>query len=189
LRSSPVSAGKVKMAAFSLVPHPDFPAPAIRLSVEVTRYGAGLGLTYYVSGAIEDVAFPPAKAAARADNLWHHTCFEAFLRPLDGPAYLEFNFAPSTAWAIYAFDRYRENMRVPPAIMPPRIDVRAIGSTFEIGAVASTEMTGAAALGLSAVIEAKDGSKSYWALAHGLGAPDFHNPDCFTARLPAPEGA
>jgi hypothetical protein len=42
---------------------------------------------------------------------------------------------------------------------------------------------------LSAVIEAKDGSKSYWALAHPPSKPDFHNADCFTARLAAPERA
>ena len=39
-------------------------------------------------------------------------------------------------------------------------------------------------LGLSAVLEEKDGAKSYWALAHAdLGKPDFHVADCFTAKL------
>ncbi len=41
-------------------------------------------------------------------------------------------------------------------------------------------------LGLSAVIQEVDGTKSYWALAHAPGPPDFHNPDCFIATLPAP---
>ena len=40
------------------------------------------------------------------------------------------------------------------------------------------------AIGLSAVLEQQDGTKSYWALAHPPGAPDFHHPDCFVARLP-----
>ncbi len=40
-------------------------------------------------------------------------------------------------------------------------------------------------IGLSAIIEDRDGAKSYWALAHPPGAPDFHHPDCFTAQLPA----
>ena len=40
-------------------------------------------------------------------------------------------------------------------------------------------------LGLSAVLEEKDGTKSYWALAHPPGdKPDFHDPDCFAAQLP-----
>ena len=43
-----------------------------------------------------------------------------------------------------------------------------------------------AAFGASAVIEETDGTKSYWALNHTTGKPDFHDPACFTARLPAP---
>ena len=42
-------------------------------------------------------------------------------------------------------------------------------------------------LGLSAVIEETDGTKSYWALAHPPGKPDFHHKDCFALTLPAPE--
>ncbi len=41
-------------------------------------------------------------------------------------------------------------------------------------------------IGISAVIEETDGTKSYWALAHPPGKPDFHHPACFAATLPAP---
>ena len=41
------------------------------------------------------------------------------------------------------------------------------------------------AMGISCVIEETGGHKSYWALAHGREAPDFHDPSCFTARLGA----
>ncbi|HZF44227.1 MAG TPA: hypothetical protein VEZ48_12550 [Sphingomonadaceae bacterium] len=44
-------------------------------------------------------------------------------------------------------------------------------------------------LALSAVIEESAGRKSYWALAHPPGAPDFHHPACFAAELPAPTRA
>ena len=40
-------------------------------------------------------------------------------------------------------------------------------------------------IGLSAVIEETDGTKSYWALRHPPGPPDFHHPDCFALELPA----
>ena len=40
-------------------------------------------------------------------------------------------------------------------------------------------------LAITAVIEERDGTKSYWSLAHPEGAPDFHHPDCFTLHLPA----
>ena len=41
-------------------------------------------------------------------------------------------------------------------------------------------------LAFSAVIEETGGTKSYWALTHPPGKPDFHHPTCFTATLPAP---
>lgn len=37
--------------------------------------------------------------------------------------------------------------------------------------------------GLSAVIEETGGARSYWALAHPPGEPDFHHPDCFVLEL------
>lgn len=40
------------------------------------------------------------------------------------------------------------------------------------------------AMGLSAIIEEESGLKSYWALAHASGPPDFHNSACFVATLP-----
>jgi len=36
---------------------------------------------------------------------------------------------------------------------------------------------------LSAVIEATDGSLSYWALEHPADKPDFHHPDSFALEL------
>jgi len=38
--------------------------------------------------------------------------------------------------------------------------------------------------GVSAVIEEIDGTKSYWALAHPPGEPDFHDADSFVLELP-----
>ena len=44
-------------------------------------------------------------------------------------------------------------------------------------------------LGISAVIEEADGTKSYWALAHPAGPPDFHHADCFAQKVAAPDAA
>jgi hypothetical protein len=41
-------------------------------------------------------------------------------------------------------------------------------------------------LGLSAVIEAADGSLCYWALRHPPGKPDFHHVDAFDLQLDLP---
>jgi hypothetical protein len=39
-------------------------------------------------------------------------------------------------------------------------------------------------MSLTAVIEEQNGTKSYWALAHPPGDPNFHHPACFMATLP-----
>jgi hypothetical protein len=55
---------------------------------------------------------------------------------------------------------------------------------WTVGATIAVEAAKQWSLGLSAVLEEKDGTKSYWALAHGADKPDFHLRDCFVAKLP-----
>ena len=183
------SLGKEK--GFALVPHPDFPSDAIRsITVEAVRgekFG-DLNLTYCVSGATDAVLWPLPARGGRADGLWEHSCFEAFVGRAGEAGYTELNLATSGQWAVYAFDGYRAGMT---AIEDP---VAALGVSFDpelVTVSASIDLPvlsrcGEWQLGLSAIIEAKDGTKSYWALAHPPGPPDFHNRDCFTARLAAP---
>ena len=155
------------------------------IEVEVTRTGAVLELHYCVGGTIADLAIPAPGASERRNELWQHTCFEAFVRAGDEQCYAEFNFAPSTAWAAYRFDGYRSGMRDASEISAPRMEVRSGEDRLELRA--SLELASANApwqLGLSAVIEERSGRKSYWALAHPPGAPDFHHEDCFALQLP-----
>jgi hypothetical protein len=166
--------------------HPDsLCAAATRIEADVARpHPRSLILSYIVSGRISDLRMPPVVAAARADELWRHTCFEAFVRPSTGPAYCEFNFSPSTQWAAYRFSSYRSGMRVAAEIAAPRIEVRSDEATFTLQA--ALELDGLSSplhLGLSAVLEETNGHKSYWALAHPPGKPDFHHADCFALEL------
>ena len=135
---------------------------------------------YLVEGA-DDLILPDPADRSRADNLWKTTCFEAFVG-LGGEAYLEFNFSPSGQWAAYRFDRHRKGMREEAA----EIEVWLEGGENWIAveaAVKSSPLRPGLALGLAAVIEEKSGTRSYWALAHPGGAPDFHDRTCFTALL------
>ena len=67
----------------------------------------------------------------------------------------------------------------------PRHDVDARSDVWGLGATIPVEADAVWALGLSAILEEKDGTKSYWALAHPPGdKPDFHAADCFAASLP-----
>jgi hypothetical protein len=166
--------------------HPDSHcAAATRIEADIARPRAGgLILSYVVSGRISGLRMPPVVAAARADGLWRHTCFEAFVRPSTGPAYCEFNFSPSTQWAAYRFSGYRSEMRVAAEIAAPRIEVRSDEATFTLQA--ALELDGLSSplhLGLSAVLEETNGHKSYWALAHPPGKADFHHADCFALEL------
>jgi hypothetical protein len=172
--------------------HPDTPcAAATRFAVDVERLrGGSLVLSYTVTGIISDLRLPPVAASTRTDELWRHTCFEAFISPLPGEAYYEFNLAPSTQWATYRFDGYRSGMRVAAEIAAPRIDVQTDPARYTLQAVLTLDALpdlrrdGRWRLALSAVIEEINGGKSYWALAHPPGKPDFHHADGFTYELP-----
>jgi hypothetical protein len=170
----------------SLRLHPDsLCAAATRIEVDIARPRPGsLMLSYVVSGEISDLRLPSVVASVRADELWRHTCFEAFVRPSAGPTYYEFNFSPSTQWAAYRFDRYRSGIRVATEIGAPRIEVRSDEATFTLQA--ALELDGLSSplhLGLSTVLEETNGRKSYWALAHPPGKADFHHADCFALEL------
>ena len=173
-----------------LVPFPGMPHPDIAITVEIARVAEGMFVVRYsMGGDISSVRLPePTRSASRQDDLWHTTCFEAFARTA-GDAYLEFNFAASTNWAAYRFTSYREGREDLP-IPAPHFDVDRLEDRVVVTvAVDTTEVADLNPempwrFNLSAVIEETDGTKSYWALAHPPGKPDFHHPDCFVLELP-----
>ena len=128
-----------------LILHPDSRCYAVaQIEVRVARPRAdSLVLSFIVTGKMSDVRMPPAMAAARSDELWRHTCFEAFVR------------ASSSA------DRY------------------TLQASLELDRLSGLPRKSSWRLGLAALIEDTSGRKSYWALAHPPGKPDFHHADCF----------
>ena len=170
-----------------LTPHPDFPCGALdAIEASLTRTGpSSLAVSYRASGRIAALVLVPPAAPRFTDGLWRTTCFEAFLKPAGGEAYIELNFAPSGEWAAYGFTGYREGMS-PLEIPTPRIEARRNDTAFELDVtldVASALPPAPCRLALSAVIEETDGAKSYWALAHPEGRPDFHADAGFAAEL------
>jgi len=166
--------------------HPDSRCDAVReIAVEAARIDkATLRLRYRATGAMAGLRIPQPATPARTDALWQHTCFEAFLRPGGGDAYLEFNFAPSTEWAAYSFASYRNEMRV---IADASVSVEVEQADDTLYVVALLEGLPEDAewqLGVSAVMEEIGGRRSYWALSHPPGKPDFHHSDCFALELP-----
>jgi len=171
----------------ALALHPDSVCDSVTsIEVDAVRNAAGiLGLRYVVVGRIGELALPPPAVSARSDRLWEHTCFEAFLADASGHAYTELNVSPSGQWAGYRFLAYRNGMHVA-TVPPPRVEVDSGAERLELRVALQLKGGGARRLGLSAVIEEKGGNKSYWALAHPPGAPDFHHSACFALELPPP---
>ncbi len=167
----------------ALIPYPETGCDAVTgLTVEVGRdEPTRLSLSFVLTGDLGRLAIPSAAPSVRTDGLWNHTCFEAFVGRPDG-AYDEFNIAPSTAWAAYAFDGYRRGMR-PLDIAAPQIAVIQATDRLEVAVVLPLSVDGPRQLGLTAVIEDRTGIISYWALAHPADRPDFHHPDGFVLRV------
>lgn len=176
----------------SLRIHPDCRCDAVTgIAAMAQRPRADvLTLRYRITGEIGGLMLPEPKPTARTDELWRHTCFEAFVRAGSNAGYFELNLAPSHQWAVYHFDGYRSGMLPVVNIAAPVIKARQYEGRFELDAtidlpqITSTEAKWR--LGLSAVIEETDGRLSYWALAHPPGKPDFHHKDCFMLELAAP---
>lgn len=172
-----------------LTPHPAFPCEAVAaIAIEAERPSPGrLLIRYRLSGVTDALVLPP-ESAGRADELWRHTCLEAFVQPAPGPGYLELNLSPGGAWAAYDFAGPRQGMQ-PADLSPPQARRRDGDGSLEIAVAWDLAFPTPAAwrLGVTAVIEEAGGRLSYWALAHPPGRPDFHDPDCFTLELPAPE--
>jgi hypothetical protein len=127
---------------------------------------------------------PSADEPSRAKDLWQTTCLEAFFRESGSPSYQEWNFAPSGDWAAYAFSAYREGMTDLEVGAPPYIRMEDNLTWWTLGATIAVEAGKNWEFNLAGVLEEKDGTKSYWALAHAPDKPDFHHADCFVAKLP-----
>jgi hypothetical protein len=176
---------------FDLQRHSSYPCDAVtRVNVSVARDRAGaLTLRYLLSGPLAGLKLPRVTGSERADDLWQHTCLEAFLLA-PGGAYYEFNFAPSLQWAAYRFADYRSG-RTNPDVPTPATDAGMAPDGYRLSA--SLPLRGLPDLapdepwrvGLSAIIEETCGRKSYWALAHPDGEPDFHHKHCFALQLAA----
>lgn len=167
-----------------LVPHPaTSPAAVEAVSVTIQHKEHGLDLVYIVEGDSSRIVVPPPTKPYRTDELWRTTCFELFIRG-EGETYREFNLSPSGQWAAYRFAEYRGEAEMLGLNEPPRIGFSYEPFGFFLLSFVTVDLGLNARISLCAVIEEVDGTKSYWALAHPPGKPDFHHPDCFVLELP-----
>ncbi|HEY0927179.1 DOMON-like domain-containing protein [Brevundimonas sp.] len=175
---------------FLLKPHPGTISSALT-AIEVSAHrgtDSRVTLTAHLLGDRNGVVLPPRTDPGRADGLWARTCLELFVAASDG-GYYEFNFSPSGQWAAYRFTGYREGMAevTPEAItgFGYRVEPGIIGGHVQIdlAGLEGIDFDAPLRVGLSAVIEEADGRRTYWALAHPAGKPDFHDPVAFAGEI------
>jgi hypothetical protein len=160
------------------------------LSVKVTRPAPDhLSLNYRLVGALGSLRLPEPRPAVRADGLWRHTSFEAFIGHAGSSDYWEYNFSPSGAWAAYHFTGYREGMAplmkgaAPQTAQKIGSDSFELLATIDLSWLAKSSVGIGLRLGLAAVIEDRARVLSYWALKHSSEKPDFHHADSFVVAL------
>jgi hypothetical protein len=154
-----------------------------------------LALAFVLDGDLTALRIPDPRPARTGHDLWRHTCFEAFIGGAGTPAYHELNLSPSGEWTVYAFRGYRDGGPLGDPATAPRTRIRrsderlALDAEIDLAALAPAYAHASLRLGLAAVVEASDGTLSYWALHHPAAAPDFHHADAFVLALEPPPGA
>lgn len=176
----------------TLVPHAETPPsdPNLKVWANIDHAGAlgviaSTNICFGVGAPATRFIVPETvDEPKRIDDLWQTTCFEAFFQAPGEKAYREWNFAPSGDWAAYDFTSNRKG-KTHAEVQEPYIRVEDNLTWWALAATIAVDAAIPWTFGLSAVLEERDGTKSYWALAHPLPEkPDFHDAACFTAMLP-----
>jgi hypothetical protein len=171
--------------------HAPIPAntPTIKLSADLLSLQDGsLQLRYRLQGALDKLLIPALSTTEQKDNLWQHSCFEAFIGLQGEAGYYEYNFSPSRQWALYTFKGYRQVIAYQPQIAPS-IEVTQTAQQLSLGVILSRSILPKNPehknihIALSAVLETKQYQKSYWALYHPVDKPDFHHRGGFVLDL------
>lgn len=188
----PISATSLRaqsLKTFALIPYPAQKLPAIEITGTATRQESHLSIHYVVSGDIGAIIFPTAtNSPTRQDDLWKATCFEFFIAIKDQPHYWEFNMSPSSNWNVYAMDAYRQiNMREEVSFTQLSFEFKKTNAeilldiSVDLNPIIQPETF--LELGITTIIQTKDGNETYWALAHPGPQADFHLRDSFVIVL------
>lgn len=171
-----------------------FPGEASPAGLRLTASAAwqpgppALALRWRLEGELGDLRLPEVAAAPeRRDGLWEHTCFEAFLGRRGDGAYGEINLSPAGHWNLYRLEGYRSGLHPDPqAVALPSLRFEGpqwLELALELPASLLPAGPGNLELAITAVLEDRAGSCSYWALAHTGSEPDFHRRESFVHSL------
>lgn len=121
-----------------------------------------------------------SKIPQKKEGIWHSTCFEVFLSSSETVAYTEWNLCPSGDWWVMDFSKYRERIEIsgldtrkPQYQQWSLENPNQLSGQFGIN-IPQNISSQSLKLGLTSILESKNGIKTYWALAHLQKNPDFH---------------
>ena len=174
---------------FSLIPFLNLGPPDIQITGKTSRENNILSIEYSLAGDCKNILFPEVSLQPlRRAELWKESCFEFFLAIPNQPQYWEFNMSPSGDWNIYYMDAYRrvgfreetlfQGLQFSAQRAPGGVIVNA---TVDLLPILPSEIP--AQLGITSVIQTRDGHETYWALAHPNPQADFHLRDSFIIQL------
>jgi len=167
------------------------PSQTLELNGTIERTGSNLSLEFELKGDTGEILFPaPSPNSNRLDKLWEHTCFEAFFTWDKNEFYWELNLSPSGDWNLYRFENYRQGQTSEEKINPriskftkSALGVYSAQVSLDLGPILPQDASTVLAVGLTAVIERQDQSKSYWAIEHRGSKPDFHIRQSFSLKI------
>jgi hypothetical protein len=177
--------------SFSLVVFPAPTIPEITITGHISRRGNLLELHFSLTGNVEDIFLPsPAEHPSRKDELWTRTCFEFFLAQKGQPQYWEFNMSPSRDWNVYRMDAYRRvGFREETSIQQIKFETRKEANAFVLNVVLDLspilQPDDLLEMGITSIIQTKNGNETYWALTHPTPQADFHLRESFILELAA----
>ncbi|MGC6483016.1 MAG: DOMON-like domain-containing protein [Synechococcus sp.] len=174
-----------------LQPFPSDTLPAVVISGELMwRADGPLTLSYGLlpvapsdDGMLTDHLIGPwdrsPALGVRRDQLWEHTCFEAFFALPGQDAYWELNVSPSGDWNLYRFSGYRQGRQPEPSVAAPSVSLhhhaRGLRCTIALDSRGFWPSAQVPEIALTTVIQHSGGSLSYWALSHPGHQADFHD--------------
>ena len=175
-----------------LQPHPEAFSPPLSIAAELIWREAGpLSLSFVVLPTDESsttkafiehlvgLSSVPMTSGRRRDDLWQHTCFEAFLALPDQLAYWELNVSPSRDWNLYRFCGYRQGGEPEPAAVAPSVSLQPVGRglrcAIELDPSGFWPASIVPDIALTMVVDHAPGCLSYWALHHPGKQADFHD--------------
>jgi len=175
---------------FSLTPFLDANnVPDITIKGKILRQNNLFTIHYALTGKIEDIFLPSLLVnPTRKDDLWKTTCLEFFVAIEDLPQYWEFNLSPSGDWNVYYMDAYRRiGFREETSIKRLQFETQKAANSFLLAAGVDLKpiirLEQILEVGVTAVIQTKEGRETYWALKHPASEADFHQRESFDLAM------